>query len=62
MISYGHDIEAAWLLFQCAEIIHHDFWIRKFKKHANTVTKAAILGSVRKSLLKKNTGGRMLTQ
>lgn len=44
VISYGHDIEAAWLLLQCAEIIHHDFWIEKFKKHAITITKAVICG------------------
>jgi cellobiose epimerase len=44
VISYGHDIEAAWLLIQCAEIIQHNFWIEKFKKHAITITQAAIRG------------------
>lgn len=44
VISYGHDIEAAWLLLQCAEIIQHEFWIDKFKNHAITITQAAMRG------------------
>ncbi|CAN5547616.1 cellobiose 2-epimerase [soil metagenome] len=44
VISYGHDIEAAWLLLQCAEIIQHDFWLEKFKKRAIAITQAAMRG------------------
>jgi mannobiose 2-epimerase len=34
VISYGHDIEAAWLLLQCAEISENETLIAKYKKHA----------------------------
>ena len=34
VISYGHDIEAAWLLLQCAEIIEDEQLITRYKKHA----------------------------
>ena len=34
VISYGHDIEAAWLLLQCAEISEDENLIAKFSKHA----------------------------
>lgn len=34
VISYGHDIEAAWLLLQCAEISENQVLIANFKKHA----------------------------
>ncbi|MHC0448165.1 AGE family epimerase/isomerase [Flavobacterium sp. 3-218] len=34
VISYGHDIEAAWLLLQCAEISGNEKLISKYKKHA----------------------------
>ena len=34
VISYGHDIEAAWLLMQCAEISEDETLISKYKKHA----------------------------
>ena len=34
VISYGHDIEAAWLLFQCAEISEDKTLITNYKKHA----------------------------
>lgn len=38
--SYGHDIEAAWLLQQCAERIGHDEHTEAFKRLAVTVTYA----------------------
>jgi mannobiose 2-epimerase len=34
VISYGHDIEAAWLLLQCAEISGDAALIANYKKHA----------------------------
>lgn len=34
VISYGHDIEAAWLLLQCAEISGDSTLIANYKKHA----------------------------
>ena len=34
VISYGHDIEAAWLLLQCAEISEDETLIATYKKHA----------------------------
>lgn len=34
VISYGHDIEAAWLLLQCAEISENKTLIANYKKHA----------------------------
>lgn len=34
VISYGHDIEAAWLLLQCAEISEDENLIEIYKKHA----------------------------
>jgi mannobiose 2-epimerase len=34
VISYGHDIEAAWLLLQCAEISGNPTLIANYKKHA----------------------------
>ncbi len=40
--SYGHDIEAAWLLQQCAEIIGEENAILTFRKLALPVTNATI--------------------
>lgn len=34
VISYGHDIEAAWLLQQCAQISGNETLIANYKKHA----------------------------
>ena len=34
VISYGHDIEAAWLLLQCAEIAEDETLIANYKKYA----------------------------
>lgn len=34
VISYGHDIEATWLLLQCAEISEDETLIANYKKHA----------------------------
>jgi mannobiose 2-epimerase len=42
--SYGHDIEAAWLLQQCAEIIQSEEWISRYKLLAVPITNAAAEG------------------
>jgi mannobiose 2-epimerase len=42
--SYGHDIEAAWLLQQCAEVIKHPSLIQQFKDLAVPITNAASEG------------------
>jgi mannobiose 2-epimerase len=44
VISYGHDIEAAWLLQQCAAIINDDHWLDKMKNYAIQITNAAMEG------------------
>lgn len=44
VISYGHDIEAAWLLQWCAEIIEDDTLISIYKKHAITMADATFEG------------------
>ncbi|MBC7847632.1 MAG: AGE family epimerase/isomerase [Flavobacterium sp.] len=44
VISYGHDIEAAWLLLQCAEISGHEALIERYKKYAIQMTDATIEG------------------
>ncbi|MFC0778438.1 AGE family epimerase/isomerase [Flavobacterium sp. HJSW_4] len=40
VISYGHDIEAAWLLQQCAEISGNEKLIANFKKYAIQIAEA----------------------
>lgn len=40
VISYGHDIEAAWLLQQCAEISGNETLIANFKKYAIQIAEA----------------------
>ncbi len=40
VISYGHDIEAAWLLLQCAEISEDQNLIATYKKHAVQMAQA----------------------
>lgn len=44
VISYGHDIEAAWLLLQCAEIIGDENLIVNYKKYAIQIAEATIEG------------------
>ncbi|MEP6467119.1 MAG: AGE family epimerase/isomerase [Parafilimonas sp.] len=44
VISYGHDIEAAWLLQQCAEVIQNELWIKIYKNHAVKIAKEATEG------------------
>ncbi|TRX21584.1 N-acyl-D-glucosamine 2-epimerase [Flavobacterium franklandianum] len=42
--SYGHDIEAAWLLLQCAEITKNEALIERYKKYAILLTDATFEG------------------
>lgn len=44
VISHGHDIEAAWLLLQCAEISEDAALIERYKKYAILLTDATIEG------------------
>jgi cellobiose epimerase len=44
VISYGHDIEAAWLLLQCAEISEEKALIERYKKYAILLTDATVDG------------------
>ncbi|MBV9963324.1 MAG: AGE family epimerase/isomerase [Parafilimonas sp.] len=44
LISYGHDVEAAWLLQQCAEITQHENWTKVYKDHAIKIANAASEG------------------
>jgi len=44
VISFGHDIEAAWLLQECAEIAGDEQWISTMKKHAVKIAQAAADG------------------
>jgi len=44
IISYGHDIEAAWLLQQCAEKINEERWVKEMKKATVKITDAAAKG------------------
>lgn len=44
VISYGHDIEAAWLLQQCAEISEDQNLINRYKEYALQMTEATKKG------------------
>lgn len=44
VISYGHDIEAAWLLQWCAEVINDESLIAIYKKEAITMADATFEG------------------
>ena len=44
VVSYGHDIEAAWLLLQCAETIENKDWINVYRQHAVSIADAASEG------------------
>lgn len=44
VISYGHDIEAAWLLLDCAKVIGEEKMIDVFSSNAMLLTDAAIEG------------------
>lgn len=44
VISFGHDIEAAWLLLQCAEISEDENLVESYKKHAVQMAQVTIEG------------------
>jgi mannobiose 2-epimerase len=44
IISYGHDIEASWLLLETAEVLHDKQWIEKIKPYSIGLSKAAQKG------------------
>ena len=44
LISYGHDIEATWLLQQSAEVISNDFLLQKIKTVNITITDVTLNG------------------
>jgi mannobiose 2-epimerase len=44
LISYGHDIEAAWLLHEAALVIHNNEWITKTSRLALHIATAAAEG------------------
>ena len=44
VISYGHDIEAAWLLLWCAEVIEDETLIEHYKEYALEFAKSCIQG------------------
>lgn len=44
VISYGHDIEAAWLLQWCAEVVGDKDVIHKYRKYAVKIARATIEG------------------
>jgi mannobiose 2-epimerase len=44
IVSYGHDIEASWLLFETAEILHDERLIAKLKKVAIAMADSASKG------------------
>lgn len=43
-ISYGHDIEASWLLLEAAEVIGEEEWITRMKALAIKMAEAVIIG------------------
>ncbi|MFL9838670.1 AGE family epimerase/isomerase [Flavobacterium sp. ST-75] len=44
VVSYGHDIEAAWLLQWCAEVIEDENLTAIYKRHAMVLTEGALEG------------------
>jgi mannobiose 2-epimerase len=44
LVSFGHDIEAAWLLLSCAETIRHEKYIELYKNYAIEIGYAATEG------------------
>ncbi|WP_298155704.1 AGE family epimerase/isomerase [Flavobacterium sp.] len=44
VVSYGHDIEAAWLLQQCAQTTENAHLIERYKKYALLLTDATLEG------------------
>ncbi|MEZ0538264.1 AGE family epimerase/isomerase [Fibrella arboris] len=43
-ISYGHDIEASWLLLEAAEVLHEADWLANVRKESVLMARAALSG------------------
>ena len=44
IISYGHDIEASWLLLETAEVLRENTWIERIKPYSIGLSNAALKG------------------
>ena len=44
IVSYGHDIEAAWLIQEAAEVIHEEVLLEKVKRRSALIANAAAKG------------------
>ena len=44
IVSYGHDIEASWLLYEAAELLHDEKLLAEWKKISIAIAKASLEG------------------
>jgi mannobiose 2-epimerase len=44
IVSYGHDIEASWLLYEAAELLHDEMLLADWKKISIAIAKASLEG------------------
>ncbi|HTQ64423.1 MAG TPA: AGE family epimerase/isomerase [Puia sp.] len=60
IISYGHDIEAAWLLQEIAEVIHHPGWMMAMRTMGIKIADAVVEGLDEKGGLNYESNNGML--